>query len=152
MATLEIWVTEYWLWFGLATLLLALATIFGRFTFLIASVAALMVGSLSYLFPYAVGLEIQGFYFLALSSVMIWLTRSWQNVRQAKIDKMQPNIQSQSYVGREFALASPIINGGSSIRIDDVVWGLRGDDAPAGTTMRVVMMGEGLLQVEKVSP
>lgn len=149
METLELWVSDYWLWFGLAALLLALEAFFGSFMFLAASVAALTVGGLSHLYPY-VGLEIQLLFFVVLATGIIWLTRSWLATRQEKIEKLHATVQNQSYVGRELALVSPISDGYSSINIDGVVWQLRGDDAAAGTAVRVVAMGEGFLQVEKV--
>lgn len=149
METLELWVSDYWLWFGLAALLLALEAFFGSFMFLAASVAALTVGGLSHLYPY-VGLEIQLLFFVVLATGTLWLTRSWLATRQEKIEKLHATVQNQSYVGRELALVSPISDGYSSINIDGVVWQLRGDDAPAGTAVRVVAMGEGFLQVEKL--
>ena len=149
METLEQWVSDYWLWFGLATLLLALEAFFGSFMFLAASVAALTVGGLSHMYPY-VGLEIQLLFFVVLASGMIWLTRSYLAAREEKFRKLQSVVQNQSYVGRELALVSPISNGISSLNIDGVVWQLRGDDAPAGTQVRIVAMGEGFLQVETV--
>jgi hypothetical protein len=149
MEIIEQWVADYWLWFGLATLLLALEAFFGSFMFLAASLAALTVGGLSHLYPY-VGLEIQLLFFLVLASGVIWLTRSYLATRQEKIQKLQSAMQNQSYVGRELALVSPITDGYSSLNIDGVVWQLRGDDAPTGTQVRIVAMGEGFLQVEKV--
>lgn len=151
METLEQWVGDYWLWFGLATLLLALEAFFGSFMFLAASVAALTVGGLSHIYPY-VGLEIQLLFFVVLASSMIWLTRSYLEARQEKIDKLQRAVQNQSYVGREFALVNPISDGHSSLNIDGVVWELRGDDAPTGAQVRIVAMGEGFLQVENINP
>lgn len=151
METLEQWVGDYWLWFGLATLLLALEAFFGSFMFLAASVAALTVGGLSHIYPY-VGLEIQVLFFVVLASSMIWLTRSYLEARQEKIDKLQRAVQNQSYVGREFALVNPISDGHSSLNIDGVVWELRGDDAPTGAQVRIVAMGEGFLQVENINP
>lgn len=151
METLEQWVGDYWLWFGLATLLLALEAFFGSFMFLAASVAALTVGGLSHIYPY-VGLEIQVLFFVVLASSMIWLTRSYLEARQEKIDKLQRAVQNQGYVGREFALVNPISDGHSSLNIDGVVWELRGDDAPTGTQVRIVAMGEGFLQVENINP
>lgn len=149
MEIIEQWVSDYWLWFCLAMLLLALEAFFGSFMFLAASVAALTVGGLSHLYPY-VGLEIQLLFFTVLASGTIWLTRSYLAARQEKLQKLQSAVQNQSYVGRELALVSPITDGVSSLNIDGVVWQLRGDDAPAGTQVRIVAMGEGFLQVEKV--
>lgn len=151
METLEMWVSDYWLWFGLAALLLALEAFFGSFMFLAASVAALTIGGLSHMYPY-VGLEIQLLFFVVLASTMIWLTRSWLAARQEKLDRLQGVVASQSYIGREFRLVSPITDGVSSLNIDGVVWQLRGADAPAGALVRIVAMGEGTLDVEPVTP
>lgn len=151
MEIFEQWVGEYWLWFALATLLLALEAFFGSFMFLAVSVAALAVGALNHLFPY-VGLEVQVLFFVVLASGLVWVTRSYLKEREKKFHKLQDVLEHQSYVGREFALISPISDGHSSLNIDGMVWDVRGEDAPVGTKVRVVAMGEGFLQVEKVNP
>lgn len=151
MEMLDQWVGEYWLWFALAMVLLALEAFFGGFMFLAVSVGALVMGALSNLFPY-VGLEVQLLFFLVIATVFVWMTRSYLEERDRKARLLQAGGAKQNYVGREFLLVSPISEGHTTINIDGTVWEVRGEDALAGTKVRIVAMGEGYFQVEKVTP
>lgn len=143
------WVDQYLLWFVLAALLLGAEALRGGFSYLAAGVAALVVGTLHYLYPY-VGVEIQLLFFLVIAAGLIWVTRSYLADRAERQRQLHDVIAQKQYVGREFALVSPISEGVSSLNIDGVVWQLRGEDAPAGSRVRIVAMGEGTLQVEPV--
>ena len=47
------------------------------------------------------------------------------------------NRRAEGFVGREFTLDKPIIDGIGTIRIDDTVWRVRGPDCPAGSRVKV---------------
>ncbi len=150
MEVFELWTANYWLWFGLAVVLLVLEAFFGGFMFLATSVAALAVGIVTHYFPY-LGLVMQLLIFVMLASGTLMVARSWVVTRQEKIRVLQNSALNQHYMGREFALMHPINNGRSSLNIDGIVWQLHGEDAPAGTKMAVVAVGDGFLEVKKVN-
>ncbi len=139
----------HWFWFAVATVLMVIEVMVGRFLAMAASVGAVIVGALSSMYSF-VGFEVQILFFLVLSSALMWLTRSYLKERDAKNYRLQDIVQNQRYVGREFALVNPIKDGYSSINIDGVVWGIEGKDIPEGRTVRITAMGEGTLQVEAV--
>ena len=66
MEVFELWTANYWLWFGLAVVLLVLEAFFGGFMFLATSVAALAVGIVTHYFPY-LGLVMQLLIFVMLA-------------------------------------------------------------------------------------
>src|SRR4051794_11531653 len=60
------------------------------------------------------------------------------------------NRRADAFVGREFVLAEPIVNGGGCVRVDDTIWRVTGADAPVGTRVRVARVDGAALVVEKV--
>ncbi|MFC1748137.1 NfeD family protein [Pseudomonadota bacterium] len=137
----------HWLWFALATILLIIEAMIGGFFMLAASVAALVVGALTGLYPY-VGFEIQLLFFAVIAPVLMWVTHSYLKDRTSKNDKLKDIVENQRYVGRKFSLVNPITDGNSSINIDGVVWHIQGGDTPAGCVVKIVKMDEGTLIVE----
>ena len=151
MDTIELWVSNYWFWFGVATLLLALEAAFGGFLFLATSVAALAIGGVSHFYP-QLGFPILMLFFMLLASATLYLTSTWVEARQEQNRELQHSALNQHYLGRQFALIDPIHKGYSSLNIDGIIWQLRGDDAPAGTKMSVVSVSDGILDVAKITP
>lgn len=142
-------IETYWLWFGLSLALLALEALFGGFRFMAASLAAVILGGLTYLYAY-VGVPAQVLFFVVMSAVFGWIARSIVRERETKISRLQQLYATKAYVGREYILTSPLVDQRGSLEIDDYLWQLKGDDAPVGAQVRVVEMGEGWLRVELV--
>lgn len=137
----------HWFWFGVGTILLAIEVVHGRFMFMAASLAAVVIGILSHLYP-EVAFQIQILFFGVTALVFMWLARSYLEARVAKIRRQQEILQQRSYVGQVLILVSPIENGRTTQNVGGTVWTLQGRDSPAGTQVRVVDMGEGWLKVE----
>ena len=56
-------------------------------------------------------------------------------------------------MGREFFLDKAIARGFGSIRVDDNVWRVAGEDMPTGTRVRVVAIEDGsAIRVERHEP
>ncbi len=150
MDALTSFVSEYgfhWFWFGVATVLLFLEVVVGRFMLMAASVGAVIMGALTGMYTY-VGFEIQILFFVVLSAGLMWVTRSFLQTRVQQSAQLKDIVENQRYVGREFKLVNPIERGRSSINIDGVVWRIEGNDCPEGSRVRIVAMGEGYLAVE----
>lgn len=60
------------------------------------------------------------------------------------------NQRGQQYVGRRYTLAEPIVDGYGKLHVDDTAWKVSGDDAPAGTHVRVVGVEGTVLKVERI--
>ena len=137
----------HWFWFAVASLLLIIEVMHGRFMFMAASVAAVVVGGLTGVYEY-VDFAVQGMFFVVVASGFIWLSRSFLHERVQKIQVQQDILKNRSYVGRVMSLVSGIENGHSSLNIDGMVWTIQGQDCPAGAQVKIVDMGEGWLKVE----
>ncbi len=139
----------HWFWFAVASLLLIIEVMHGRFKFMAASIAAVVVGGLSGVYSY-VDFAVQGLFFVVLASGFIWLSDSYLKKRTQKIQMQQDILKNRSYVGRVMNLVSGIEGGHSSLNIDGMVWTIQGQDCPAGAQVKIVDMGEGWLKVEAV--
>lgn len=61
----------------------------------------------------------------------------------------EPNQGAREFIGREFLLAEPIVQGQGSIKLRDSVWRVSGPDLPVGRMVRVVAVERGvMLRVE----
>ena len=69
------------------------------------------------------------------------------------IDAVGPSLpmsRAHALMGREFFLDKAIARGFGSIRVDDSVWRVAGEDMPTGTRVRVVAIEDGsAIRVEK---
>jgi len=137
----------HWFWFAVASLLLIIELMHGRFIFMAASVAAVVVGGLSGVYQY-VDFAVQGLFFVVAASGFIWMSRSFLKQRTQKIQQQQDILKNRSYVGRVMNLVSGIKGGHSSLNIDGMVWTIQGQDCPDGSRVKIVDMGEGWLKVE----
>ena len=66
----------------------------------------------------------------ALASIPAW--RHFARKMEEPPDRPFLNRRAEGYVGREFTLDKPIVNGVGTIHIDDTVWRVSGPDCPAG--------------------
>lgn len=138
---------EFWHWGVLGFLLLAAEMLLPTGFFLIwIGGAALLVGGIAWLAP-AVGWQAQLLLFGVLSVLSFVL---WKRIHPANLPSDQPNLnrRGQSYVGRDFTLGEPIVNGVGRLRVDDSQWRITGPDAAAGARVRVVGADGAILRVE----
>lgn len=142
----------HWLWFFVATVLLVLEAGLGGqyFRYMAASAAGLLVGALSYFFPY-VPLLVQALFFVVFAVGFIWMAMRYVKNRLSDIEQLRQTIETKAYVGRELRLISEIKGGQGSQNIDGIVWQLEGEDCPAGEQVRIIDMAEGRLKVELVT-
>ena len=138
----------YWHWwvFGLVLLVAEMLLPTGFFLIWIGA-AAILVGAVAWLVP-ALSWEVEMVMFgvLSIASFLVW-----KRVRPVNLDSDQPalNRRGQSYVGRTFTLAAPIVNGVGKLHVDDSQWRISGADAEAGTQVRVVAVDGATLKVER---
>jgi membrane protein implicated in regulation of membrane protease activity len=93
------------------------------------------------------GWEMQLLLFSVLSVVSVV---GWKKLRPVPPATDQPtlNRRGEAYVGRQFTLQEPIVNGIGKLRVDDTIWRVSGPDAAVGRTVRVTGVDGTTLKVE----
>jgi len=110
-------------------------------------VAALVVGSLLWLFP-GMNWKLQMLIFAVISIVSVLLYKKLTGNKPQITDSPDLNRRGERYIGRVFTIEEPIVNGVGKIKVDDSTWRVRGADQPAGTTVMVTAVEGSTLQVE----
>ena len=111
----------FWHWFLLGLVLLIAEVVLGTGYFLIfVAAAALVVGTAAWVMP-AISWEVQFVLFGVLSVASFFI---WRRFSPGNPDSDQPSLnrRGQSYVGRTFTLAAPIVNGIGKLHVDDSQW------------------------------
>ena len=127
---------DFWHWWILALALIIAETLLPGTFFLWMGVSALVLGGLAWLIP-TMGWEIQLMLFAVMSLVSIVGWRMWQRKNPEESDHPNLNRRAEQYIDRVFVLEQPIENGFGKVRVGDSLWRVRGDDAAAGTRVRV---------------
>lgn len=138
----------HWNWL-IAGLVLIGAELIAPGVFLLwLGIAALLVGLLTFVVTISWQVQFLVFAVFALAAVPIYRRLG----RRQLEDTDQPflNRRSDALVGQVFTLEQPIIDGRGTVRIGDTVWRVRGDDAPAGSRVRVVAAEGASLQVASI--
>ncbi len=138
----------FWHWWVLGLLLLVAEMLSPTGFFLLwIGAAAILVGAVSWAVP-TLGWEVELVMFGVLSVASFFV---WRRFRPAAVATDQPSLnrRGQSYVGRTFTLASPIVNGVGKLHVDDSQWRISGADADAGTQVKVVAVDGATLKVER---
>jgi len=89
---------------------------------------------------------------LAVASLVMW----WRLIRPTKRDEDasdQPflNRRAQGFVGREFTLEKPIVDGAGTVRMGDTIWRVTGPDCAAGSRVRIARAEGATLFVERTT-
>ncbi len=138
-----------WFWWIVAAALLLAEMAMPGFFMLWLAVAAALTGIVDVILHLSWAGEILTFAVLSVLSVLA----SWRFVmqgRNSKSDSPHLNQKHGSFVGKSYILNTAIINGSGKIKVEDALWDVDGDDAVAGTRVKVIGV-EGLrLRVEKV--
>lgn len=138
----------YWHWWVIGLALIALETFVPGAVFLWMGISALVVGLITAVVTLGWPTQLVLFGLLSLASFFAY--RRLRPERDLQSDAPTLNRRGASYVGRQFTLAEPIVNGVGRLRVDDSQWRISGIDAPAGVTVRVVHADGATLHVERV--
>jgi inner membrane protein len=141
-----------WSWIILGGILLAVELIAPGTFILWLGVAAILVGLISFVIDWNWQEQAVGFVILAVASLVMW----WRLIRPARRDEDasdQPflNRRAQGFVGREFTLEKPIVDGAGTVRIGDTVWRVTGPDCAAGSRIRIARAEGATLFVERAT-
>ncbi|GIX34752.1 MAG: membrane protein [Lysobacteraceae bacterium] len=144
------WMQATWFWWALACALLALEALVPGAFMLWFGLAAIAMGLIKLVLP-ELALSTQWGLFGLLALLSAGLGRRWR-ARHPVTESDQPmlNRRAEQLRGRVFPLETEIRNGRGRIKVGDAFWTVEGEDAPAGSRVRVVAV-EGLtLRVQRV--
>jgi membrane protein implicated in regulation of membrane protease activity len=141
-----------WSWIILGGILLAVELIAPGTFILWLGVAAILVGIISFVIDWSWQEQGVGFVILAVASLVMW----WRLIRPARRDEDasdQPflNRGAQGFVGREFTLEKPIVDGAGTVRMGDTIWRVTGPDCAAGSRVRIARAEGATLFVERTT-
>ncbi|MGQ0698061.1 MAG: NfeD family protein [Panacagrimonas sp.] len=137
----------YWHWMVLGLALLILEMLVPtNLVLLWMGISALIVGLVAWVLP--TGWEAELILFGVLSVVSFFAYQRFRKI-PAATDEPTLNRRGESYVGRTFTLATPIVNGVGKLRVDDSQWRVSGPDLPEGSQVRVVKADGATLKVER---
>lgn len=113
----------FMLWLGLAALAVAMLTIWNDI-------------------PWQVQIVLFGVFSIAF----VIASRTFLKKKEEETDAPNLNKRGDSLVGRTFVLDTPASNGFAQVKIDDTVWRVALDDAPAGSRIEIVSVDGAVLR------
>lgn len=134
-----------WTWWIIASVLLVSELLIMSIFLVWLGLAALTVGLLDLL----VGMQWQAetVLFVVLSVIYVFVGRRYMRTRaQDTTDQPHLNQRINAFVGRTATLHEAIVNGEGKVRIDDALWRVSGEDAPAGTKVQITGVSGMTLQ------
>ena len=140
---------DYWHWWVIGIVLIILELFAPGAFFLWMGIAAGIVGVILLISP-DMGWQYQFIIFAIVSVVSIVVWRSYLRKHPTETDKPTLNMRGEQYVGREFTLVEPVVNGVGKIKVDDTMWKIEGKDCETGTKVKVSRTDGAVLKVEIV--
>ena len=139
---------EFWHWWVLAALLMAIEMFAPTTVFLWTGISAAAVG-IVVLAADGIGWQTQVLLFSVLSVVSVIAWRQYARLRPTVSEDPLLNRRAEQCVGRVATLAEPIVDGRGSIDIDGIAWTVAGADLAAGARVKVVSADVAILKVEE---
>lgn len=141
---------SYWHWIGLAAIVFITEILTGTGFLLWVGLSATLVGLLLFVFG-SIGIAVQLFVFAPFSIVAALLWKLYLHFHPTKTDRPKLNRRAEQYIGREFTLREPIVNGMGKVHVDDTMWQVKcNENWPKSTLVRVVGAEGVFLLVEQV--
>ena len=139
----------YWHWIGVAALAFIIEILTGTGFLLWIGLSSALVGLLLLLFQ-SISIGPQFIIFALLSLVTALLGRLYLHYHPIKTDKPLLNRRAEQYIGREFTLQAPVVNGMSKIHVDDSMWRVRcSENLPEGAQVRITGADGVILLIER---
>lgn len=135
-----------WNWFILAAVLLFLEMLAPGAFMLWLGLSAILVGAISFGIDWSWQTQVIAFAVFAVALIPAW--RKFARRVEPPSDSPFLNRRADGYVGREFTLDKPIVNGVGTIRIDDTIWRVTGPDCPSGSRVKIATADGANLAVE----
>ena len=138
---------DYWHWWVIGIVLIMLELFLPGAFFLWMGIAAALVGIILLIAP-DMTWQSQFIIFAIVSVVSIAVWRIYLNKHPIATDKPTLNRRGEQYVGREFTLAEPVVNGVGKLKVDDTMWKIEGDDCESGTKIKMIEADGAVLKIE----
>lgn len=140
---------EFWHWWVLAAVLLAIEVFAPTTLFLWTGAAAVVVGIIVLVVP-GISWEFQILLFAVLSVVSVVVGRILLRLRASKPGEASTlNRRAEQYIGQTYVLTEAIVNGRGKINVDDSTWKIEGGDLEEGARVKVVAVDGVVLKVEE---
>lgn len=136
-----------WNWLILAVVLFGLETLVPGVHFLWFGVAAVLVGLLALAIGFSWQWQLIAFALIAVAAV--FLVRRFARPDAAMSDVPDLNVRGAQYIGRTVTVEEPIRGGRGKVRVGDTLWQAEGEDAVAGTRVKVKSTKGTVLVVER---
>lgn len=140
---------DFWHWWVLAALLLALETFAPGTVFLWMGVAAGIVGVILLLIS-DLTWQVQGLLFAVLAVISALGGRYILKRRPIQTDEPALNKRGTALIGRVGVLEYPVHSGIGKLRLDDTMWRIVGPDLNAGTRVRIIGVDGSSLKIEPI--
>jgi membrane protein implicated in regulation of membrane protease activity len=137
---------EFWHWWVLAVILLALEVAAPGTFFLWLAIAAGVVGLIVLVLP-DLYWQVQVLIFAAAGAAAVVAWRLYAKRLPQRSDDPTLNRRGEQYVGQVFHLTEAITDGRGRMKVADTVWRVAGPDLPAGTKVRVIGVEGTVLRV-----
>ena len=139
---------QWWMWVVVGIGLITVELVIPAAFFLGLGAAALILSIIVLIFP-GLSPAAQLLLLSVLSLVSIVVARKFIRNRPHESEQPLLNRRGHQYVGRQFTLDEPIVNGQGKIRVDDSTWKINGSDCQAGTVVKVTGVEGVVLQVQR---
>ncbi len=129
-------ILQEWGWFIAAGILILLEILAPGVFFLFFAFAAFIVAGISWAFN--IGWQYEVLLFSAIGIASMYLGRRYFKKEREKYADHPINDPMAEYLGKEAVLQYAIVNGVGKIKINGLLWGVKGDDAKVGTVVKLV--------------
>lgn len=126
----------FWHWIAVGVIFITVEAFVPGAFFVGMGVSAVIIGGTLYAVP-TLDWKLQLFAFAVLSVISVIIARRWIRTTPIETDRPLLNQRGAQYVGRQFHLDEPIVNGHGKIKVDDSIWKVHGPDCPEGAKVRV---------------
>ena len=140
----------FWNWWVFALVLFIIEVLVAGTFFLWMGISAGLVGLVLFFMP-DLGWEIQLSLFAIFSVISIIISRIWLARHARAATPSTLNRRGSQYIGREFTLTEPIVNGIGRLNVDDTIWRISGPDMDSGVQIIVDGMDGTILRVKSTS-
>ena len=127
---------EFWHWWAIGVGLIVLELLMPSTVLLWPGLAAGVVGLILLIFE-DLGWRYQLLWFAVLSVACLVVGRRYMLARHKPEDESTLNRRAEQHLGREFVIEEAIHNGRGQIKLDGVIWKLKGPDLAAGSRVKV---------------
>jgi inner membrane protein len=138
---------QFWHWWILAAVLAGIEALAPGLFFIWFGLAALLTGLVALVLP-ALPWEWQAVVFVLLAILSVFVGRRFLRRKPSQTEDPALNRRGERYIGRQFTLETPIVNGRGSVKVDDGVWRAAGPEMSAGRKVKVVGLDGATMKVE----